>query len=309
MKKTMIFPILVFGLTVLIGCSKQNPVSPVSQSSTAPSAPTFVTWSTLVVNPMGIAADSMGNLYVADSGENQILKFNSHGNLLAHWGKSGIHDNSLFFNQIFSLAVDSSSNLYVADAGMDKVMKYSVDGVLLGQWGQAGSGAGQLRYPFGVAVDRSGTIYLADSFNARIQKLALGQSAFTQVTPVGLLQEPVGLTLDGQGNIITTDYNANVLVKYNETTGASTTIGGPGSGQGQFLNPTSVLLDGSGNILVVDYNNNRVQMLDPQGSYLKEWGTSGPSDWRLKYPVGAVISEGFLYVTDSGNHRIVKYSL
>ena len=309
MNKSAILSLLILGLGGTVGCSKVGPLAPAPAAAVVAPPPAFVAFSQTVGDPMGIAADASGNLFVADSGANQIREYSANGTFITQWGQSGTTDNSGFFYQVFSLAMDSTNHLFVADAGRNQVMKYSSDGVLQGQWGQGGNGVGQIYYPFGVTVDKNDTIYLADSWNARVQKLAVGQTAFTQVTPAGLFQKPVGIALDGQGNIFVTDYDADLMVKYNEGTGVSTVIGAPGSGPGQFQTPTQVVVDATGNLYVVDYHNNRVQMLTSSGTYVNEWGTSGPSDQLLLHPVGAVISGGYLCVTDSGNHRIVKYKL
>ena len=75
------------------------------------------------------------------------------------------------------VAVDGSGNVFIADAssdgsGTNRIQKFDVNGVFLTAWGSLGSGNGQLFLPSGVATDGSGSVYVADTYNHRIQKFA-----------------------------------------------------------------------------------------------------------------------------------------
>lgn len=115
----------------------------------------------------GIAVDSSGNIYVADSGANVVRKFTSSGTSLGTIGSSGAGDGQ--FSGPVGIAIDSSNNLYVADSGNNRIQKFNSAGSFVTKWGTMGSGNGELNSPQGVAVDSSGTIYVADTGNNRVQ--------------------------------------------------------------------------------------------------------------------------------------------
>src|SRR6185295_11539193 len=138
--------------------------------------------------PRGIATDSSGNVYVADSGNNRIQKFDSSGSFLAKWGSFGSGDGQ--FNSPRGIATDSSGNVYVADSANSRIQKFDSSGSFQSTWGwgvldgssafqictsscQAGlggSGDGQFNVPERLATDPSGNIYVADHNSNRIQK-------------------------------------------------------------------------------------------------------------------------------------------
>jgi len=118
--------------------------------------------------PFGVAVDSAGNVYVADSYNYRIQKFDAGGTYLAKWGSYGAGEGQ--FSGPWDVAVDSAGNVYVADTGNDRIQKFDAGGTFLAQWGSYGEGEGQFSYPSGLAVDGAGNVYVADSWNHRIQK-------------------------------------------------------------------------------------------------------------------------------------------
>ena len=127
-------------------------------------------------SPEGIAVDSSGNVYVADTGNYRIQKLSSDGTYLAQWGIPGS------YNEIslpIGVTVDSSGNVYVTEDNNNQIVKFSSDGTCLAQWGTSGSNPGQFESPGGIAVDTAGNVYVVDSGNNRIQVYAQGN--FTMV--------------------------------------------------------------------------------------------------------------------------------
>src|SRR2546421_660384 len=105
-------------------------------------------------NPMGMAIDASGNLFVADRDANVVRRISFAG---------GISTVATALNGPFGLAVDSAGTLYVADTGNQRVVKVAANGTLT-----TIAGNGELNRPAGVAVDSAGTVYIADTFNGRI---------------------------------------------------------------------------------------------------------------------------------------------
>ena len=126
-------------------------------------------------NPNGVAVDSLGNVYVADSNNYRIQKFTSEGVFLAKWGSRGSGDGQ--FGGPRGIAVDGLRNVYVAEfLNINRIQKFTSEGVFLAKWGSPGGGDGQFVFANGVAVDGSGNVYVADSLNYRVQVFASGEA-------------------------------------------------------------------------------------------------------------------------------------
>jgi sugar lactone lactonase YvrE len=118
--------------------------------------------------PRGIAVDSSGNVFVTDSRNNRIQKFNNDGTFIKTWGTFGTKEGQFDFPR--SLALDSSGNVFVNDGGNSRIQKFDKDSKFVLAWGKEGSGIKEFYAPTGVAVDSSGVVYVVDQYNNRIQK-------------------------------------------------------------------------------------------------------------------------------------------
>jgi len=118
--------------------------------------------------PIDIAIDDSGNIFVADSESNCIVKFNSDGIYQHKWGEKGSRDGR--FRTPISIAVNSSGNIYVADQENHRIQKFSSNGVFQCKWGTIGTDAGEFKYFSGITVDKFGNVFVADNLNHCIQK-------------------------------------------------------------------------------------------------------------------------------------------
>ncbi len=108
------------------------------------------------------------DVYVVDTLNHRIQKFDSSGNFLTKWGRNGGGEGRFTFP--YGIASGNSGNVYVADTGNNRIQEFDTDGVFITQWGTYGTGEGQFRAPRGISVDASGNVYVADEVNDRIQK-------------------------------------------------------------------------------------------------------------------------------------------
>ena len=237
------------------------------------------------------------------------------------------------FNAPFNVAVDSSGTIYVADTFNYRIRKITSAGAVTTLAGSTygfadGTGAAaQFSAPTGVAVDSSGTVYVADFFNNRIRKITSagvvttlagsGTEGFADGTGVAAqFYRPYGVAVDSSGTVYVAD-SSNHRIRKVTSAGAVTTLAGSGTagypeGTGsaaQFDNPYGVAVDSAGTVYVADFGNNSIRKITPAGVVTTLAGsTYGFADGTAAKFAGptsvAVDSSGTVYVADSDNHRI-----
>lgn len=267
-------------------------------------------------SPTGIALDKDGNIYVADTDNHSIQKFDKEGKFLARWGGEPDAEEGLFYYPR-GLATSPEGDVYVADSGNNRVQKFDPEGNFVNAWGKfgfawRGEGAGKFDVPWGVTTDSQGYLYVSDTSNARIQKF---QSDGTPLIKWGrdgaydgAFFYPRGLTVDFIGNIYVADEGNHRIQKFDARGNFLTKWGKEGNGPGQFKSPWGVACDALGNVYVVDSGNHRIQKFDSNGTFLCSWGNRGLTEGQVNFPSGlAVDKEGAVYIVDSGNHRVMKY--
>jgi len=243
--------------------------------------------------PKGVAVDAVGNIYVADSNNNTIRKITPAGVVSTLAGVSpfqsaGSADGMVAaarFEAPHGATVDTAGNVYVADTGNHTIRKITTDGVVTtfaGTVGGAGAadgtgGAARLYYPQGIAADAAGNLYVADTGNHTVRKIAAG----TVTTFAGLA-------------------------------GNSGSVDGTGS-TARFSGPEGVAVDPAGNVYVADPGNHTIRKITPAGittTIAGVAGNSGAADGpgsaaRLNFPQGVATDlAGNVYVADTGNFTI-----
>jgi sugar lactone lactonase YvrE len=218
--------------------------------------------------PRDIAFDSIGNLYIADTGNRRIRKVNAGDgkiNTIAGTGDSGsAGDGSLAINaQItpYSLECDSSDNLYIIDVTADCLRKIELNTGIITR--VSGPGGFNSQYDV-IACDALGNVYISDISDSAVRKVNLSTGALTPVAGTGVggfsgdggaaiyakLQNQYGLTSDSVGNLYIADTGNRRIRKVNASDGKINTIAGTGDS-----GATGITVDSVGNIYI---NNNSI---------------------------------------------------
>ncbi len=126
-------------------------------------------------HPGAVAVDGAGEIYVADTQNNRVVKLSPAGTVIAEWGSRGSGDGR--FHSPDGIALDGAGNVYVLDGENNRVEVFSGDGRFLAKWGNRGPGPGQFSQPAALAVGCEGSVYVADTNNNRIQRFVLSDPA------------------------------------------------------------------------------------------------------------------------------------
>lgn len=297
--------------------------------------------------PTGITLDGSGNLFVTDAGDCAIRMITPAGvvtTLAGALGSRGSEDGTgaaASFRDPAGVAADGQGNLFVtSNQTIRKITPAGVVTTLAGTpdvygYGDGLGAAARFNYPRGVAVDREGQVFVADSSNRIIRKItpagevtilagAVGKSGSEDgVGPAARFANPHGMAMDSSGNLFVTD-SSNHIIRKVTPAGEVTTLAGkapfPGSQDGtgdaaRFDLPSGVALDGAGNLLVTDSNKHTIRKITPAGVVTTLAGAaeqSGAVDGtgsaaRFGYPMGvAVDGAGNAFVADNWNRAIRK---
>jgi uncharacterized protein (TIGR03437 family) len=302
--------------------------------------------------PQGVAVGPDGTVYIADTGNDRIRQVTPAGLITTYAGNGsetfsgdgGMATAASLFAPN-SVAVDSAGNLYIADTRHSCIRKVATTGIITtvagnGVAGYAGDNVAatstSLNEPYGIAVDSAGNLFIADTFNNRIRKVAVNGTIAT-LAGTGVpgyadgaaasaqFSFPKQLVLDSKGNVFVADPGNNLIRKI---TGATTsTVAGnflrAFSGDGgaalsaSLGNPSSVAMDAAGDIFIADTQNGRIRMVNAINGSIQT--VAGNGGFRNS-PNGALAPDAFLnnpqdvkigpndllYIVDSQNERILR---
>lgn len=317
-------------------------------------------------NPVDVAVDGAGTVYVADASNNRVRKIAAGSGIvttvagngsLAFGGDGGpATAASLWYPS--AIALDSAGNLFIAEVNNDRVRRVDAQtGIITtvagnGVNGFAGDGgpatSASLYYPYGVAVDSQGNLFIADLNNERVRRVDAATGTITTVAGNGtagfsgdggsatsaMLNMPAGLALDSAGNLFIADQGNGSIRRLDAVTGMITTVAGTGvptvwpnfSPDGGLATattlyyPTDVWVDSSGNLLIAEPGSNRIRRVDAGTGIMSTSagngsagfsGDGGPATSAMLNSPNAVVADnaGDLFIADQMNNRIRQVTL
>jgi sugar lactone lactonase YvrE len=244
-------------------------------------------------SPEGVVVDDAGNIYIADSLNNRVRKVAPSGTIttIAGSGLPGYDGDGTAtakrLNGPAGIVLDGSRNLYIADKSSHRIRKLNLDsgrmttiaGTGIGNYGGDGgpATAAQLYNPSQLAIDKSGNLYVADTYNNRIRK----------ITPAGIITTVAGTGAAG----------------FNGDGGTATTA--------QLNNPTSVAVDGAGNMYIGDAFNRRVRQVNVNTGTIRTIAGDaaagcGTSNSSLAFPLGMAVNAtgDHVYIADFAGNQV-----
>ena len=322
----------------------------------------------LLTFPYGVAVDGEGNVYIADAENHRIRKVDADGIMttVAGTGEEGFGGDGgpateAKLDWPSGVAVDAAGNIYIADQENERIRMVDTEGIIItlagsGSYGYRGGEDGipaveaKLNWPTGVAVGANGHVYIADSYNNLIREVD-SEGIITTIAGTGRvygfyaepdedgvgdggpateakLDWPIGLVVDGEGNVYVADRGHHRIRKLTRTGGeyVISTIAGTGDegdedgdgdiGDGgdameaQLDGPRGVAVDGDGRVYIADTGANRIRRIDSEGligtvAGGERGGDESAMTARLSVPRGvAVDADGVLYIADTGNNQI-----
>jgi tripartite motif-containing protein 71 len=259
--------------------------------------------------PGGGIAVAGSHVYVSDTGNHRIERFDLGGGEPLQWGTHGSLPGQFAYPR--GLAANATEVL-VADDDNHRIQKFSPDGAYEAETGSQGANAGQFSFPYGIALDAAGNAYVADNINARVVKLS-PQLAFLGAwgsygSKPGQLAFPRALASDAAGDTYVTDTANDRVQVFDPNGNYLRTLGASARGPGQMTGPRGLAVDLTGRLLVSDTVGNRIEVFAPGGGpYVEQWAGGGAAFTGFSAPTAITIDPlGSVYVADTGGARVVR---
>jgi NHL repeat/Repeat of unknown function (DUF5648) len=289
-------------------------------------------------NPLAMASDTAGNLYVADTSNSTIRKITPTGLVSTFAGMAGINNSgngtglAAQFNAPSGIALDTADNVYVADTNNHTIRKITPAGVVTTFAGTAGvvgssdgtGSAARFSSPQGLSVDTAGNVYVADSGNHTIRRINSAGDVTTIAGVAGSagnlddagiagsarFNNPTGIVNAGVGTLFVTDTGNHTVRRINPISNIVSTIAGTagvigyadGTGTAtKFATPKGITRDAANNLYVADFINNSVRKITPTGVVSTVVGLGPNSGCRCEGPLPVPSSQPVSVHIAAGN--------
>ncbi len=259
--------------------------------------------------PQGIAALPNGDFFVADTGHNQVVRFNAQGNWIQTYGSSNGGSGVGNFLRPRGIAISSTGKLYVADSGNDRVVIFDP-----ANFNTSFETIGQFSEPVDCALDSLGRLYVADNGNRRVPRITFktdgskGDASVASVAFVGAGGTPftsvIAVEVSGS-DVYVLDASTARIYKFTTDGIFQDQWGSEGTGDGQFRAPEGLAVDtAKGIVYVSDFGNNRVQAFKTDKTFVAWWGIEGNDPGEFVRPSAIAFLQGKLYSVEYLGNRV-----
>lgn len=270
--------------------------------------------------PVGVALDAFGNLFVVDRDNARVQVFTADDKLgfKYTWGRQrGSTPGEFVFPH--GVAVDRRGFVYVADRDNHRLQRFTSTGLeptSIGRFGkpddETATTGPLLDDPVGVAVDSANNIYVADQDNHRVLKVdgdGRRVASFPQTpefsSAPGKLKSPNGVVVAPNGTVFVADTGNNRIQVFDQNGTFVRGWSGAEGGGRALAQPAAITLAPDGSVVVADTGNSLVRVFSPEGIQVRTLG-----EGNLLSPRGVVVDkDGFLFVADTGRHRVLRIAL
>ncbi len=264
--------------------------------------------SSFLSHPTGIAIDPQGNLFIADTGNDRVVKCDGEGNFLKETGGFGWEEGQ--FNRPTYITTDNGLNIYVVDTQNKRIQRFDRNlnfiSTIQIEPSENFSGFGLLE---GVAVTSAGELLLSDIEDDCVIKLdnfyAYSRTFGGFGYGVGSLRDPLGISVDRKGNVYVADSQNDRVATYDLFGNFLKSLG-----ETTLRKPDGVTVGEDGLIYVANTEKNSIAIFDPEGNVVLEYGTWGLGMGNFSKPTDLKLGrDNKLFVVDSENNRIYVFEI
>ena len=261
--------------------------------------------------PVGVAVADDNHIIITEFSGNCVTILDRKGKKAKSLGGEG--DGNVKFSSPRGVAITPDKLILVSDN--HRIQKISIDGNVIASVGSKGSGPLQFNIPAGIAISPiTGQIYIADHFNHRIQvlnpDLTFSHSFGSKGSAIGQFEAPYDIAIDSQGLVFVADLDNNRIQKFSPDGNFLSQIGIKKFGPGRLSFPYGITIDtaATGLVYVSEHGNNRISVFTNEGVFVNSFGRKGSNIDQFNCPTGLTFDkDGFLYVCDCSNQRLIVY--
>ncbi len=265
--------------------------------------------------PRDVAVGSNGQIYVADTDRNRIVRLNAtDGSCIGTFGTTGGNPGQLRAPR--SLVSDGAGGLWITEGGSNNRLQHFTNAgayVANSAIGGFGEAAGKFRSAHCVFMDGS-FVAVCDTFNYRIQRFSVNASGVPSFDSILGGTRPADGGFNGafdvayapDGAMYVTDWFNHRIQKFTATGAHVASWGGYGTPGGSYIFPRGIAVRTDGTVVVTDSENNRIDLLQPSGTFIRSIKPAGSAFLRPHQT--AVAADGTYWVADTGNNRVLQLS-